>query len=83
MDRHSQNEMTHILYSSGTLLATAIERSAIEQIASMTSKTKEQIKRRLLSGQRKRVKSSASLSKLIRLEIKLRAAGFDVYIDKR
>lgn len=77
------NEMTHILYSSGALLGEADQQSVVEQIASMTSKTAEQVKQRLLSGKRKRVKSSDSLSKLIRLEIKLKAVGLDVYIDNR
>jgi hypothetical protein len=57
--------------------------SAIEKIATLTSKTRQQIEERLLSGQRKRVKSSHSLAKLVRLEIKFKDAGFDVYIDNR
>lgn len=75
--------MTHILYARGTLLEMADRQAAIEQMALMTSKTTKQIEQRLLSGERKRVKSSGSLSKLVRLEIKLKAAGFDVYIDKK
>jgi hypothetical protein len=73
--------MTHILYARGKLLDSADRRSAIEQIALMTSKSMEQIEQRLLSGQRRRVKSSECLEKLKRLEKKFRAAGFDVYID--
>lgn len=75
--------MTHILYARGTLLDAADRHSAIETMALMTSKTTKQIEQRLLSGQRKRVKSSGSLSKLVRLEMKLKAAGFDVYIDEK
>ena len=47
----------------------------------MTSKSREKIEERLLDGKGKRVKSSDSLRKLVRLEIKLKRAGFDVYID--
>lgn len=75
--------MTHILYARGRLLDTADRRQAIKQIASMTSKSAEQIEERLLSGQRRRVKSSESLSKLKRLEAKFRDAGFDVYIENQ
>jgi hypothetical protein len=82
MNTNIQDDMTHILYARGTLLDAADRQSAVEQMASMTSKTTEQIEQRLLSGQRKRVKSSDSLAKLMRLEEKLKAAGFDVYIDK-
>jgi hypothetical protein len=64
-------------------LAAVDRKSAIEQIASLTSKSVEQIEGRLPIGQRRRVKSSDSLSKLLRLEAKFRAAGFDVYIDKQ
>ena len=78
----SQENMTHILYARGKLLETADRQSAIRQIATLTSKSYEQIEERLLSGKRKRVKSSDSLSKLIRLEKRFRNAGFDVYIDK-
>ncbi len=73
--------MTHVLYARGKLLDSADKCSAIEKLASMTSKTDEQIEARLLSGERKRIKSSDSLEKLMRLEMKLKAAGFDVYID--
>lgn len=79
----SQENMTHILYARGTLLEMADRQSAIEQIATMTSKSCEQIEERLLSGKRKRVKSSESLSKLMRLEEKFRDAGFDVYIANK
>jgi len=82
MNLNREQDMTHVLYSSGKLLDTADRLSAIEKIASMTSKNAETIEERLLGGHRKRVKSSNSLTKLIRLEIKLKRAGFDVYIDK-
>jgi len=64
-------------------LELADRQAAIQQIATMTSKSCEQIEERLLSGKRKRVKSSESLSKLMRLETKFRDAGFDVYIDNK
>ncbi|MGK0375635.1 MAG: hypothetical protein ACJA2E_002115 [Arenicella sp.] len=73
--------MTHILYASGKLLDSADRRSAIEQIAVMTNKSMEKIEQCLLSGQRRRIKSSECLEKLKHLEKKFRAAGFDVYID--
>jgi len=75
--------MTHILYTRGKLISAADREVAIEQMASMTSKTKEQIEERLLSGKRRRIKSSDSLNKLMRLELMLKEAGFDVYIDKK
>ena len=78
-----REQMAHILYTRGKLLSTADRGMAIERMASMTSKTKDQIEERLLSGKRKRIKSSKSLSKLMRLEVKLKAAGFDVYIDPK
>ena len=73
--------MTHILYARGKLLDMADRKFAIQQIATMTSKSCKQIEERLLSGQRKRVKSSDSLSKLMRLAEKFKNAGFDVYIE--
>ncbi|MFQ3245470.1 MAG: hypothetical protein ACI9SP_002118 [Arenicella sp.] len=79
----NQETMTHVLYARGKLLELADRRAAIQQIATMTSKSCEQIEERLLSGTRKRVKSSESLSKLMRLETKFRDAGFDVYIDNK
>lgn len=81
MHSNAQDKMIHVLYARGTLLDKADRQSAVEEMALMTSKTTEQIEQRLLSGQRKRIKSSDSLAKLIRLEEKLKNAGFDVYIE--
>jgi hypothetical protein len=75
------HDMRHVLYSRGRLLEDADQIDAIVELSSITRRTVEEVERRLLSGERKRIKSSDSLTKLFRLEKKLKASGLDVYIE--
>jgi len=77
-----QREPLHTLYSRGQLTksAEADRETALAMLASATRRTSHQVKERLLSGQRKKIKSSASMKKLILLQQKLTDCGLDVYI---
>lgn len=78
-----QTEPQYILYSRGQLIeSTDIDQeTAIEKLASATRRTSDQVKKRLLNGKRKKLKSSSSLKKLILLQKKLTDCGLNAYID--
>ena len=70
----------HVLYSRGRMLSGSREDNAMQKLSVLTNRTIEQIQNKLLTGRRKRVKSSVSLARLQKLQNRLRAAGLDVYI---
>lgn len=75
-------EPRHVLYSRGQLIESeeVDHENALAQLASVTSRTTDQVLERLLCGERKKIKSSASLKQLIRLQQKLESCGLDAYI---
>ena len=73
--------MSHILYSRGRLLAGVSKPAAVEQLSVITKKESDRVEEKLLSGKRKRIKSSDTLGPLVRLKSKFQDAGLDVYID--
>lgn len=73
--------MLHILYSRGRLLDKVDWQAAVENISVLTQQPTEKVEAQLLSGRRKRIKSSESRSKLIGLKRKLINHGLDVYIE--
>ena len=72
--------MTHILYSRGKLLAGFDKTLTLENLSEITQKDIQAVKKYLLSGRLKRIKSSQSLELLTELKNQLQAAGLDVYI---
>ena len=73
--------VVHVLYSRGHLFDDTNQEEALEKLATITRKTTQQIEKRLLSGRRKKVKSSHSLEKLLKLKRRLTDIGLDVYIE--
>ncbi|WP_353410012.1 hypothetical protein [Arenicella sp. 4NH20-0111] len=75
-------EPKHVLYSRGQLIESedVDQENALAQLAIVTSRTTDQVRERLLCGERKKIKSSASLKQLIRLQQKLENCGLDAYI---
>ena len=72
----------HILYSRGYLLDSPEldHENALSMLTTVINRSEEQIKERLLAGERKKIKSSDSLKKLIALQQTLVNCGLDAYI---
>lgn len=75
------NETSHVLYSRGRLFDDHNYFDALQKLAVVTRRTQQDVEERILNGERKRLKSSTSLRKLLQLESKLKGIGLDVYIE--
>lgn len=76
-----ESGVAHVLYSRGRVYDEFNYFEALEKISAVTRRTKQQVEERILNGERKRLKSSNSLKKLLLLETKLKNVGLDVYIE--
>jgi len=73
----------HVLYSCGRMSEDSNEADyfeSLKKIAELTRRTTQRVEETILNGQRKKIKSSLSLKKLVQL-IKLKELGLDVYIE--
>jgi len=76
-----QGGLSHVLYSRGRLFDEFDYVESLSKLSNVTRRTEEQVEQRLLSGEQRRVKSSYSLKKIMRLEKKLKSLGLDVFIE--
>ena len=76
-----KDDGTHILYSRGHLLDGMNYFQSLQKIAELTRRNPQEVEELVLSGQRKKMRSSNSLKNLILLEAKFKELGLDVYIE--
>ena len=80
-DNVLDDDGTHVLYSRGHLLDGADYFQSLRAIAELTKRNPQEVEELVLSGQRRKMRSSDSLKNLILLEAKFRELGLDVYIE--
>ena len=79
-----QNNNMHVLYSRGRMFKNAEDDNYfdyLQQIAVLTRRSPQEVEEIILTGERKKIKSSATLKTLIQLEAKLKELSLDVYIE--
>ena len=80
----SENNNMHVLYSRGRMFKNADDENYfdyLQQIAVLTRRSPQEVEEIILTGERKKIKSSAKLKTLIQLEAKLKELSLDVYIE--
>ena len=76
-----QSGLSHVLYSRGRLFDEFDYFEALSKLSIITHRSKKDLEEELLNGEKKRVKSSFSLKKIMYLEKKLKDIGLDVFIE--
>jgi len=76
-----QSSLSHVLYSRGRILDEFNYFESLDKLSETTHRPKKEVEERILNGERKRLKSSSCLKKLISLESKFKEIGLDVYIE--
>ena len=75
---------THVLYSRGRMFKSADDANYFEylqKIAVLTRRSPQEVEEIILTGERKKIKSSTKLKTLVQLEAKLKELSLDVYIE--
>jgi len=75
---------THVLYSRGRMFKSADDANYfdyLQQIAVLTRRSPQEVEEIILTGKRKKIKSSAKLKTLVQLEAQLKKLSLDVYIE--
>jgi len=79
------NGEVHVLYSNGRMFKTAEDENYFEylkEIAVLTRRSSQEVEEIILTGQRKKIKSSSTLKLLVQLEAKLKELSLDVFIEQ-
>ena len=82
--KSSSSGNIHVLYSRGRMFKNADDANYFEllqKIALLTRRSPQEVEEIILTGKRKKIKSSATLKTLIQLEAKLKELSLDVYIE--
>lgn len=84
IDEHKNKDLiSHVLYSRGRILDEFNYFDSLDQLSKTTRRTKQQVEEFILNGERKRLKSSPCLKKIMSLESKFKKIGLDVYIEMK
>lgn len=80
----SQSGNMHVLYSRGRMFKSTDDANYfdyLQKIAVLTRRSSQEVEEIILTGERKKIKSSATFKTLVQLEAKLKELSLDVYIE--
>jgi len=74
----------HVLYSRGRMFKSDYDVNyfdSLQKIAVLTRRSPQEVEEIILTGERKKIKSSSTLKTLVQLEAQLKELSLDVYIE--